>query len=234
MSSIKFFKVTSLPAVLEPNSVYLVNTAGILNIHISDNTGTDTVQLSGSGGSGGNGGLIPFPVRKETPKIAGDNNLYPLTTQAVVTRRLYIIPFVTPRTLTITNLRICTTAQANGTVSVGIYNNTKLANGNDNPYQLIGSVSGLSTSNPLGNKDAALAFTFQPDTLYWIGFMASSAPTVRAINVYSMASSMGRTVNANTGPSHLYKDYAAFGLPALAPTDLLSAITSVPGVYLVE
>jgi hypothetical protein len=234
METIKFFKVTSLPAVLEPNSMYLVNTAGILSIHISDNTGLDSIQLSGSGGAGGNGGLIPFPVRKETPKIAGDNNLYPLTTQAVVTRRFYVFPFVTPRTLTTTNLRISTTAQAAGTVSVGIYNNIKIANGNDNPYQLLASVSGLSTANPTGNKDAALAFTFEPNTLYWIGFVASSAPTVRAINVYSMASSLGRTVSANTGPSHLYKDYATFALPALAPTDLLSAITSVPAVYLVE
>lgn len=64
--------------------------------------------------------------------------------------------------------------------------------------------------------------------------MCSSAPTLRAINIYSMASSLGRTVNNTTGPSHLYKDYATFGLPVIAPTDLLAGVTNVPCIYMVE
>lgn len=231
MSSIKFFKVTSLPAVLEPDSIYLVNTAGILSIHISDNTGTDTLQLSGSSNGGG---LIPYPVRKETPKIVGDNNIYALTTQAMITRRLYIIPFVTPRPLTLTKLRISLTAQSAGSASIGIYNNIKIANGNDNPYQLLASVTGLNTGNPTGNKDATIDYTLEPNTLYWFGIMTSAAPTLRAVNIYSIAASLGRTVGANTGISHLYKDNATFGLPAVAPTDLLSGTTNIPAIYLVE
>ncbi len=230
MSSIKFFKVTSLPAVLEPNSVYLVNTAGSLNIHISDNTGASALQLSG-GNTGG--GLIPFPVRKETPKIVGDNNIYALTTQAMVTRRLYFIPFITPRELTLTAFRISVTNQSNGNAGVGVYSNIKIANGNDNPYELLTSVT-LPTGGGNGNKDIASNFVFQPNTLYWVGVMCSSAPTLRAVNIYSIASSLGRVVSSNAGVSHLYKDYAAFGLPALGPTDLISGTSNIPAIYLVE
>lgn len=230
MSSIKFFKVTSLPAVLEPNSIYLVNTAGSLNIHISDKTGASVLQLSG-GNTGG--GLIPYPVRKESPKIVGDNNIYALATQAMVTRRLYIIPFITPRELTLTNLRISLTGSSNGTAAVGIYDNIKLANGNDNPYQLLESVT-MSTGNPAANKDAASTFVFEANKLYWVGIMCSSAPTLRAVNIYSVASSLGRVPSSNTGVSHLYKDYTTFGLPALGPTDLLSGTTNIPAIYLVE
>ena len=231
MNSIKFFKVTSLPAVLEPNSMYLVNTAGILNVHISDNTGTNSLQLS----SNNNGSdLIPYPIKKDTPKIVGDNNSYPLTTLGLVTRRLYMIPFTVPRSLTLTNLRISVTTQSNNnTASIGIYNNINIANGNDNPYQLLASVNNISTQGT-GNKDASINFTFSPNTLYWIGFMASGSPTLRAVHGYSIASSLGRLVSSNSAVTHLYKNYGTFGLPALAPTDFLSGIDRIPAVYLVE
>jgi hypothetical protein len=231
MSSIKFFKVNSLPAVLEPDSIYFVNTAGILTVHVTDKDGISSLQLSGGGGTGSD--LIPFPVRKESPKIVGDNNIYALATQAMVTRRLYVIPFVTPRELTLTNFRISVTGQSAGNAAIGVYNNIKIANGNDNPYQLLTSVT-MSTGAPNGNKDSASSFVFQPNTLYWVAIMCSSAPTLRAVNIYSVASSLGRVPSSNTGVSHLYKDYGTFGLPALGPTDLLSGTTNIPAIYLVE
>lgn len=230
MSQIKFFKVNSLPAVLEPDSIYFVNTAGILTIHVTDKDGVSSLQVSG-GGTGSD--LIPFPVRKESPKIVGDNNIYALTTQAMVTRRLYVIPFVTPRELTLTNLKISIINQSNGNAAIGIYNNIKIANGNDNPFELLTSVT-IATGNPTGDKSAANTFVFQPNTLYWVAIMCSSAPTLRAVNIYSVASSLGRVPASNTGVSHLYKDYTTFGLPALGPTDLLSGTTNIPAIYLVE
>lgn len=230
MSSIKFFKVTSLPAVLEPNSVYLVNTAGSLNIYISDNTGTSALQLSG-GNTGG--GLIPYPVRKETPKIVGDNDSYALTTLAMVTRRLYFIPFITPRELTLTAFRISVTSQSDGNAAVGVYSNIKIANGNDNPYELLTSVT-LPTGGSNDNKNAASNFIFEPNTLYWVGIMCSSAPTLRAVHIYSIASSLGRVVSNNASVSHLYKNYTTFGLPAIGPTDLVSGTSNIPAIYLVE
>lgn len=230
MSSIKFFKVTSLPAVLEPNSVYLVNTAGSLNIYISDNTGTSALQLSG-GNTGG--GLIPYPVRKETPKIVGDNDSYALSTLAMVTRRLYFIPFITPRELTLTAFRISVTSQSDGNAAVGVYSNIKIANGNDNPYELLTSVT-LPTGGSNDNKNAASNFIFEPNTLYWVGIMCSSAPTLRAVHIYSIASSLGRVVSNNASVSHLYKNYTTFGLPAIGPTDLVSGTSNIPAIYLVE
>lgn len=232
MSAIKFFKVNVLPAVLEPDSIYFVNTAGILTIHITDKEGISSLQLSGAGGSG-SGGSDPYPVRKESPKIVGDLSLSALTTLALITRRLYVIPFITPRSLTLTNLRISVTAGSNGNINLGIYNNIKLANGNDNPGNLIASVTGLNSSGNQ-NRDGAINFTFQPDTLYWLALMPSSAPTLRAVSVASIPSGLGRVVSTNNGVTHLYKDYTTFGLPSLGPSDLLNGTGSIPAIYLVE
>lgn len=231
MGTIKFFKVTSLPAVLEPDSMYLVNTAGILNIHISDNTGAISLQLSGSSGGGG---LIPYPVRKESPKIIGDLNSSALTTLGLITNRLYIIPFITPRTLTLTNLRINVNVRSSGNkVNIGIYNNIKIGNGNDNPYQLVGSVTNISLSTT-GDKDGLINFTFEPGTLYWIALISNGAPTLKAIDLNSITPSLGRLIGSNTAVTHLYKNMLISDLPVLSPTDLLSGIGNIPGVYLIE
>lgn len=231
MSSIKFFKVNSLPAVLEPNSVYLVNTAGILTMHISDNAGATSLSLTASGGSGN--GDNPYPVRKESPKIVGDIAQTALGTLPLVTRRLYVIPFITPRSLTLTNLRFSVIAGSNGTISMGIYDNIKLANGNDNPGNLLASVSGLNSSGNQ-NRDGPLTFTFQPNTLYWLALTPTGAPTLRAVTVASVQGSLGRVVSTNNGVTHLYKDYTVFTLPAIGPTDLLSGTGNIPAIYLVE
>lgn len=86
MSSIKFFKVTSLPAVLEPNSVYFVNTAGILTVHVSDKDGVSSISLL----EGINGNTFPYLVRKESPKVVGDTNGTALATLGVNTRRMFL------------------------------------------------------------------------------------------------------------------------------------------------
>lgn len=231
MSSIKFFKVNSLPAVLEPDSIYFVNTAGILTVHVTDKNGISSLQLSGSGGAGD--GSIPYPVRKETPKIVGDISGSALGTLALITRRLYMIPFVTPRSLTLTGLRISITAGSNGNISLGIYNNIKLANGNDNPNNLLASVTGLNSSGNQ-NRDGVLAFTFQPNTLYWLALTPTAAPTLRAVAIASILNSLGRVVSTNNSVTHLYKNYTVFTLPAIAPQDLLSGIGNIPAIYLLE
>lgn len=232
MSSIKFFKVNSLPAVLEPDSIYFVNTAGILTVHVTDKDGVSSLQLSGSGGGAGDGS-IPYPVRKESPKIVGDIAGSTLSGLALITRRLYMIPFVTPRSLTLTGLRVSIIAGSNGDISLGIYNNIKLLNGNDNPNNLVASVTGLNSAGNQ-NRDGVLAFTFQPNTLYWLALAATAAPTLRAVPVASVLNSLGRVVSTNNAVTHLYKNYTVFTLPAIAPQDFLPGIGNIPAIYLLE
>lgn len=238
MGAIKFFKVNSLPTVLEPNSIYLVNTSGVLSIHVSDNTGTNSIQLSGSNISGG---LIPYPVKKDAPKLVGDFSTYPLATLGLVRNRLYMIPYVTPRFLTLTNLKInvvkgkikAIKGVINPSVSIGIYNNTKTATGDDNPYQLLASVNNLSTATA-GDKILPVNFQLQPNTLYWFGVMSTAGATLRAVSFFSVASSLGRIVNSNIAVTHLYKDYIVFGLPTIAPVGFLNGVGNIPGIYLIE
>lgn len=230
METIKFFKVNALPSVLEPNSVYLVNTDGNLSIYVSNNTGSSSIKLTNSGLM--DTGLIPYPVRKETPKVVGDIVANPLTGAALITRRLYIIPFITPRVINLTGLRINVIVASTGSVSLGIYSNTKLDNGNDNPHELL--VSGTTDSNSAGDKTALIDFIIKPNTLYWFGLMASSAPTLRSINISSVYPSLGRIPNNTNASTHLYSDYAVFGLPSIAPANLSNGLTRVPCIYLIE
>lgn len=232
MSAIKFFKVNSLPAVLEPDSIYFVNTAGILTVHVTDKNGISSLQLSGSGGGAGDGS-IPYPIRKESPKIVGDLTGTALGTLALITRRLYMVPFVTPRSLTLTGLRLSITAGSNGNISLGIYDNIKLLNGNDNPGNLLTSVTGINSSGNQ-NRDGVLVFTFQPNTLYWLALTPTSAPTLRAVAVASVLNALGRVVSTNNSVTHLYKDYAVFTLPTIAPQDFLSGTGNIPAIYLLE
>ena len=127
MSSIKFFKVNSLPAVLEPNSIYFVNTAGILTVHVSDKDGVSSISLL----EGINGNTFPYLVRKESPKVVGDTSGTALTTLGVNTRRMYFIPFISPRDIILTNVRVRVTGGSSGNILLGIYDNTKLANVHD-------------------------------------------------------------------------------------------------------
>lgn len=234
MSSIKFFKVTSLPAVLEPNSMYLVNTAGTLTVWMSDNTGGNALQIGGGGGGDGGGGAVPYPTRKESPKLVGDFNSFVLSILGLITNRLYIIPFTTPRPLTLTNLRIGVNNRVTGKIAhFGVYNNFKLGNGNDNPYQLLASCNNVTVGST-GDKTSPINITLQPFIVYWFAIVSDGSPTLKSVDYKSVLPSLGRVVGTNDAVTHLYKDLAIFGLPVLAPTDLLSGTGNIPGIYILE
>lgn len=229
MSSIKFFKVNSLPAVLEPNSIYFVNTAGILTVHVSDKDGVSSISLL----EGINGNTFPYLVRKESPKVVGDTNGTALTTLGVNTRRMYFIPFISPRDIILTNVRVRVTGSSNGNILLGIYDNTKLANGNDNPFDLV-SPTLTANANNNGDKTMPVSMTLLAGKLYWFGIMCSVAPTLQAVPLSSIQGALGRSPTGTTAITHLYKDYPTFAIPTLGPTDLLGGTGNIPAIYLVE
>jgi len=231
MSSIKFFKVTSLPAVLEPNSVYLVNTAGILSMHISDRDGVNSFKLSDSGGMGG--GTVPYLVRRDSPKIVGDTNGLALQMLSVITRRLYLIPFTSPRDINLINIRLRISGSGNSDVLLGVYDNTNLVNGNDNPFNLI-SPSLSTRITGMSDRIIPLTMTLQANTLYWFGIICSSAPNLFAVPLGGIQSSLGRFLTTTASVTHLFRDYGTFMLPALAPTDLTAGSGIIPAIYLGE
>lgn len=178
----------------------------------------------------------PWPVRKDTPKIAGDWGGTALSTQAITASRQYFIPVTVPRAMPLVSLRLSVTTASAGTVSIGLYNNTQDGSGNDTPGNLVASVKGLDTS-ATGDKTGAIAaggYTLQPGVLYWVSLIGSAAATLRALAVGSIQAVLGRTVGNTTVISYLYVAGSGSTLPATASTSLTAGTGSCPAVYLVE
>ncbi len=192
-------------------------------------------SLSDTGNLGVNGiGAFPSVCRKESGKILGDCSGINLGTLAMVTKRLYMFPFQTPKQLKINKLRVgVSTSGSNSACSVGIFNNTKLANNNDNPFNRLAFVDTLITTST-GDKESNLDFTFNKDLLYWIAVICTGAPTLRALTPTSIFPSLGRVPNSVSSYTHLYKNLTNSLLPSVAPTDLILSTGNIPAVYILE
>lgn len=184
---------------------------------------------------GSNGtGALPIVTRKEVSRILGDVNGVALSTLGLVTKRLYMFPFQTPKMFKANKVKISVTSQgSNSGVSVGIYNNTKLTNGSDNPGDLLDSVDTLITTST-GDKEAVIDFSFNKDMLYWVAVLCYGAPTIRALPPAAIYPYLGRVANSTAIYTHLYKSLTNSVLPAIAPTDLTINTGNIPAVYISE
>lgn len=192
-------------------------------------------SLVGSFQTGNNGtGNVPFVSRIDSSKILGDAIASALGTLAVITKRLYFFPVQFQRQIKISKLRVNVTSAANNSVcSVGIYTNKRLTTGNDTPGDLLEFVDTLITTST-GDKTADAIFTFNKDTLYWVGVICGGAPTLRALTISSLYTHLGRVPNTNNAYTHLYKNLTNYVLPTVAPTDLTISTGNIPAVYIVE
>jgi len=225
MSALRFTKVVaSLPATLDPHTLYLVRAGAGFDLYLSDATGAIAYPVN-----------VPaqaWPKRSATPTIVGDANGTALTTQALTSGRQYFLPLTVPRKVMLAGLRLSVTTAASGTAAIGLYANAQVS-GDDAPGALLASVTGLSTAST-GDKTGSLNFALLPGTLYWMSLIASAAATVRALAVGGIQSSLGRTPNNTTVVSHLYAAGSGSTLPGNAPTALTAGTGNCPAVYLVE
>ncbi|MEJ5199913.1 MAG: hypothetical protein WHX53_13400 [Anaerolineae bacterium] len=230
MATLRFSKVvSSLPGILDPDTLYLVRTGAGFDLYVSDATGSIAYPVNAPAAPA----QIAYPKRSATPKIVGDVNGTALTTLALTASRQYFIPLVVPRNVTLTGLRILVTTAATGTASIGIYGNT-VVSGDDAPGTLLASVTGLDTGTT-GGKTGTLNYTLQAGTLYWASMIASAAATIRALAVASRGAELGRTANNTTVTSYLYAAGSGSTLPTTAPTTLTAAAGAVtPAIYLLE
>jgi hypothetical protein len=232
MATLRFSKVvSSLPGTLTPNTLYLVRAGAGFDLYLSDATGSIAYPVNAPTAVAAP--QIAYPKRSATPKIVGDVAGTALTTLALTASRQYFIPFVVPRDVNLTGLRISVTAASSGTASIGIYGNA-VVSGSDAPGSLLASVTGLDTGST-GDKTGSLSYTLQAGTLYWASLISSVAATVRALAVASQQTALGRTANNTTVISHLFVAGSGSTLPTTAPTALTAAAGAVtPAIYLLE
>lgn len=87
--------------------------------------------------------------------------------QAMTRGYQYFVPFFVFETVTIDQLGIYSNAVSGGTVQLGIY----ASDANNNPGAAIVRTSAMSTTGA-GAKTEAVSVTLQPNTVYWIAFVA--------------------------------------------------------------
>jgi len=178
-----------------------------------------------------------YPKRTDSPKVAGDVAGTALSGVTITAQREYFAPFVVPRKVVLSGLRINVTTGAAGTAQVGIYANT-VVSGNDAPGALLASATGLDTTS-IGDQSGSFAgnLTLEPGRMYWAGFIASAGPGMRGLTVASLAPSLGRVTGGGTGiVCYLYAAGSGGVLDNPAPTSLTNAVGGavMPAVYLLE
>ena len=233
MSTIRFAKVVgSLPATLQPNTMYLVRTGTGFDLYCSDATGSIAHPINGGSGSIANAGAIVWPRRTTTLRVVGDVAGTALTALAATASRLYFVPFVVPRQVNLAGLRISVSTAATGSASVGIYSNTVVSN-NDVPGSLLASVTGFDLGTT-GDKSGSVSLTLQPGTLYWACLICSAAAVLRALAINSVQTAFGRMAASSAAITHLYAAGSGSTLPNPAPTSLTAGTGALPAIYLVE
>jgi hypothetical protein len=192
----------------------------------SDLTNKDQLGRNGKGS-------IPSIYTKSSSKVIGDSTAAALTTLGLVNKRLYLIPFQTAKQIKLSKIKISvTTANGNSSCTVGIYNNTTI-NNEDKPSELLVSSDVLLTTST-GDKECLTTFTFNPDTLYWIGVICTGAPTLRALGINSIFPLLGRVPNNTTCYTHFIRNLTNSILPPIAPTDGTISTGSIPAIYISE
>jgi hypothetical protein len=226
MAVVRFSKVvSSLPATLTRDTLYLVRTGAGFDLYASDTTGSIAYLVNSPI-------QIVYPKYTTTPKIVGDVEGTALTTLTLTASRLYFIPLIVPRAVTLTGLRISVTTAATGAAAIGIYGNTTVS-GNDAPGSLLTSVTGLNIGTT-GDKTGTLSYTLKIGTLYWVCMIASAAATIRALAANSVQTALGRVANSTSAVSYLYASGSGSTLPSTAPTSLTAGTGTTPAIYLLE
>jgi hypothetical protein len=154
-------------------------------------------------------GITEYQVPYAVTSTAG-------TTLTLTANRVYWIPFVVPRKVSITQLAINVTTSAAGTHYVGVY-------ASDYYWQPTGAplVSVSFDASATGVKTATVSLTLQPG-VYWFAWAAGSAATVRAVALAACATlGLGNLGTANT----TYYYTSGSTLPDQAPTSGYSVVT---------
>ena len=153
---------------------------------------------------------------------------YLATAMTVVNGVQYFVPFTALENATITALEInCSTAQANATVSLGIYSSD---NNND-------AAGPLFTSNPIscsttGAKNAPCSVQITKGRVYWLSSLAIGTPTFHRNNTDSLSPIKGSS-RANQASIIGYYTTGNTSMVQSAPTNKLDVATAVPRVMFV-
>ena len=153
---------------------------------------------------------------------------YTASTSAVVNGAQYFIPFTALEDATITALEIqCSNAQANATVSLGIY-----ASDSNNDVASPLFTSNLIDCSTTGAKNAPCSVQIIKGDVYWLSSLSIGTPTFPRTTTDSLFQIKGSTT-ANTSSPIGYYTTGNTSMAQTAPTNKLDVVTAVPRVLFI-
>jgi hypothetical protein len=159
-----------------------------------------TVGVKWATAAGGGGGALVPKIRTGSTAnrwySAGVITAQAPTSNVVTANHLRALPFVSPQAITVDRLAVECTNGVAGNLRMGIYSD----DGNCYPASPLVD-SGSISSNTTGVITATVSQALTAGTLYWLVFIASAAPTLRAMNMAQLTPILGwsSTIGNNIG-----------------------------------
>lgn len=143
---------------------------------------------------------------------------------ALVANRIYAMPFICPKAITIDQVGVYVSTLSTTTARLGIYSD----NGNCYPGNLLldaGTIDVTAT----GAKKIAINQTLAANTLYWLVIVCAATPAIYCIPVAGVINILGHPAALGTAQhAGLYATLTYGVLPATFPTAGLTMITAAP------
>jgi hypothetical protein len=150
-----------------------------------------------------------------------------LTATAVTAGRLYALPFLCPKAITLDRIAFNVTTLLAGKARCGIYNDSGLY-----PSSLLLDGGELDTGTA-GVKSTTINQALNASSLYWLAFLANAAVTIRGFAVASMLPILGISNALGTAPNlGLYVTQTYGALPGTFPgTPTMIVAAPLPAIF---
>lgn len=165
------------------------------------------------------------PVNANTRYIPYVANCTALTTLALAANRIYYIPFVPLKNITLTSLAVEVTTASAGMGQIGVYNTA-----NFRPSSLLAYVA-INTGTTGVKSGTVKNLNLKGGQLYWLALINSSAATIRAVAVGGISPILGIATGGAAYNTHYYQAGSGGVLPSTAGT-LTNGTGSIPAIYI--
>ena len=185
----------------------------------------DRVWATPPSGGEPNVWFVLNPINTNTWYLPVAINCTALTTLTLTTNRIYYIPFVPEKTITVNSLAIEVTTASAGTGQVGIYN----SNANYRPNSLLGYIS-IDTGTT-GVKSGNVSISLTAGNLYWLAIINTSAAVIRGVAVGGNKNILGIATGTSAFNTHYFQAGSDELLPSTANATT-NATGTVPAIYI--
>jgi len=154
-----------------------------------------------------------------------------LAGSALTANRLYAMPFVCPKGITIDRIGVYVSTLLAGAARLGIYADAGGAN-TCYPGALLLDAGTIDTGST-GVKSISISQALAANTLYWLVLVANAAPSIYCIPVAGVINMLGHSSALGTAQNAgLYVSFTYAALPATFPSSpTMITVAPIPAIF---